>query len=128
VKNLLALLALAVLGTAGAVVSTAQSPGEIFNQGGEVYAENCAPCHRSNGEGLPYKFPALHKNPLVLGDPGTVIAVVLNGRKGKMGLMPGWQDKLSDREIAGAVTYIRGAWTNRAPAVTPATVAAQRGK
>ena len=85
-------------------------------------------CHRANGEGLPVKFPALNKNPLVLGDPQPVIGVVLNGRKGNLGKMPSWKDKLNDQEIAGVVTYIRGAWDNKTPAVTPEMVQALRGK
>ncbi len=100
----------------------------LIKQGKGVYEENCAQCHRSNGEGLPDKFPALNKNPFVLGDPKPVINTVLNGRKGEMGQMPAWKDKLNDGRIAAAVTYIRGAWTNRAPGVAPAMVKGLRGK
>lgn len=64
----------------------------------------------------------------MVGDPKPVIATILNGRKGHLGLMPSWKDKLSDQEVAAVVTYIRHAWSNRAPAVTPATVAGLRGK
>ena len=35
--------------------------------------------------GSPATFPALNKNPFVLGDPQPVIATVLNGRKGDSG-------------------------------------------
>ena len=42
----------------------------------------CADCHRVNGQGLPDKFPALDKNPFVVGDPSKVIDTVLQGRKG----------------------------------------------
>ena len=62
------------------------------------------------------------------GDPEPVIATVLNGRKGNLGQMPTWKDKLDDQQIAAVVTYIRQAWSNRAPAVTPAMVAATRRK
>ena len=62
------------------------------------------------------------------GAPKPVIATVLNGRKGNLGQMPTWKDKLDDQQIAAVVTYIRQAWSNRAPAVTPAMVAATRGK
>ena len=41
---------------------------------------------------------------------------------------PVWKDKLDDQQIAAVVTYIRQAWSNRAPAVTPAMVAATRSK
>ncbi len=108
----------------------AQGPGqaELLKQGREIFGDTCAQCHRANGEGLPGTFPALNKNPFVVGDPKPVIATVLNGRKGKLGQMPAWQEKLSDQEIAAAVTHIRHAWSNRASAVTPAMVAALRGK
>jgi cbb3-type cytochrome c oxidase subunit III len=113
------LLSCAVL-AAGSI--RAQAPEDLAAQGKAIFEENCAPCHRSNGEGLAVKFPALHKNPFVLGDPKPVIATVLNGRKGDMGLMPTWKDKLDDNQIAAVVTYIRNTWTNKAPAVTPAMV------
>ena len=108
----------------------AQGPGPdaLFKQGQEIFSDTCAQCHRTNGEGLPGTFPALNKNPFVVGDPNPVIATVLQGRKGKLGQMPTWRDKLRDQEIAAVVTYIRHAWSNRAPAVTPAMVKALRGK
>jgi cytochrome c6 len=105
-----------------------QSGGELVKQGQDVYEENCADCHRSNGEGLEVKFPALTGNTFVTGDPKPVIATVLNGRKGNLGQMPTWKDKLNDQQIAAAVTYIRQAWSNRAAPVTPAMVAAGRRK
>ena len=55
-----------------------------------------------------------------------MIATVLKGLKGSLGQMPAWKDKLDDQQIAAVVTYLRQAWSNRAPAVTPAMVAATR--
>ena len=109
-------------------MAQAQAPADLLAQGQEVFEENCAQCHRSNGEGLPAKFPALKQNAFVQGQPKVVIATVLNGRKGGLGLMPAWKDKLDDRQVAGAVTYIRNAWTNKAPGVTPDMVAALRSR
>ena len=106
----------------------AQGSGDLVKQVQAVFEENCAQCHRLNGEGLPDTFPALNKNPYVLGDPQPVIATVLNGRKGNLGAMPGWKDTLDDQQIAAVVTYIRQAWSNRAAVVTAAMVAAGRGK
>jgi len=106
----------------------AQPGSDLIQQGKEVYEENCADCHRSNGKGLPGTFPAHDGNPFVVGLPGPVIATVLNGRKGNLGQMPSWKDKLDDRQIAAVVTYIRQAWYNHAPGVTPAMVAAIRSK
>jgi mono/diheme cytochrome c family protein len=106
----------------------AEGSGDLVEPGQQVFEDNCAQCHRSNGEGIPATFPALNKNPFVVGDPGPVIATVLNGRKGSLGQMPAWKDKLNDLHIAAVVTYIRQAWANRAAPVTPATVAAARRK
>lgn len=112
----------------GVALAQGQGPDELIQQGKDLFAANCADCHRLNGEGLPTKFPALNKNPYVLGDPGGVISTVLNGRQGNLGRMPSWKNKLDDQKIAAVVTYVRQAWANRAPAVTPAMVAAIRGQ
>ncbi len=117
-----------LLMTAGLAPAQGPGPDELFKQGQDIFSDICAQCHRTNGEGLPGTFPALNKNSFVVGDPQPVIATVFNGRKGKLGQMPTWKDKLSDQEIVAAVTYIRHAWSNRAPAVTPAMVAALREK
>jgi mono/diheme cytochrome c family protein len=121
-RLLLILASLALLGGS----AWAQVAGDLLRQGQEVYEGSCAQCHRANGEGLPATFPALNKNPFVLGDPQPVIATVLNGLKGSLGQMPAWKDTLDDQQIAVVVTYLRQAWSNRAPAVTPAMVAATR--
>ncbi len=121
-RPLLALLGLAFL----VAVAWGQTPNDLFRQGKEVFKENCAQCHRANGQGLPGTFPALDGDPFVVAQPQAVIATVLNGRKGNLGQMPTWKDKLDDPQIAAVVTYIRHAWSNRAPAVTPAMVSAIR--
>jgi cbb3-type cytochrome c oxidase subunit III len=123
-RFLLIMASLALLGGS----AWAQGTSDLVKQGQEVFEQNCAQCHRDNGEGLPATFPALNKNALVVGDPKPVIATVLNGRKGNLGQMPAWKDKLDDGQIAAVVTYIRQAWSNQAPAVTPAMVAGARGK
>ncbi len=103
---------------------------DLFQKGKAIYeAEgNCVDCHRLNGKGLPGTFPAHDGNPFVTGKPGPVIATVLNGRKGNLGQMPSWKDKLDDDQVAAVVTYIRHAWSNKAPGVTPAQVAEIRKK
>jgi cytochrome c6 len=123
-KYLVIVLCLGLLGG----VTPAQGQGDAAQRGQAVFEDSCAQCHRTNGEGLPATFPALNKNPFVLGDPKPVIATVLNGRKGNLGQMPAWKDKLDDDQIAAVVTFIRQAWSNRAPAITAAMVAAARTK
>lgn len=106
----------------------AQEPQELLNLGQEVYENHCADCHRSNGEGLPVKFPALKGNAYVLGDPRPVLDTVIHGRIGKMGQMPAWKEFLDDRQIAAVVSYIRNAWGNKAPILKPEDAAARRKK
>jgi mono/diheme cytochrome c family protein len=118
----LAVLFLAASGALG------QGGADLLKKGQEVYEANCADCHRTNGEGLPVKFPALKGNAFVMGDPKPVIDLVIDGRKGKLGQMPAWKEHLDDTQIAAAISYIRNAWGNQAPAVQPEDVAAARKK
>lgn len=104
----------------------AQEPADLVKQGQQIFADNCTDCHLKTGQGLPGTFPALDKDPFVVGDPKPVIATVLNGRRGTLGQMPTWKDKLDNQQVAAVVTYIRQAWSNRAPAVTPEMAAEVR--
>lgn len=104
----------------------AQEKPELFQEGQKIFTSTCADCHRSNGEGLPDTFPALKGNSFVMGDSNPVIRTILEGRKGKIGRMPAWQDRLNDQQIAAVATFIRNNWGNQAEAVTPAMVAKNR--
>jgi len=124
-------LGIATLGGAMVLAATlvwGQGNGDLLKQGQEIFDNTCADCHRSNGEGLPNKFPAHKGNPFVLGDPIPVLHTVLNGRHGKLGQMPAWGGKFNDQEIAAVVSYIRNAWGNRASIIKPEDVAAARQK
>lgn len=109
-------------------LQSAWGQNDLFQKGKELFADNCVDCHRLNGQGLPGTFPAHDGNPFVVGPPKPVIATVLNGRKGDLGEMPSWKDKLDDQQVAAVVTYIRHAWSNKAPGVTPALAAEIRKK
>ena len=104
----------------------AQGPEALFKEGKRLFENTCADCHRVMGQGLPDKFPALDKNPFVLGDPAKVIDTVLQGRKGKLGQMPTWKDTLDDRQAAAVITYVRQAWSNKGKAVTPEAIKKRR--
>ncbi len=121
-------LSLSLLLSLNPGLQAASGQEDLLPQGKEIFENRCAECHRLNGQGLPGTYPALNGDPFVNGDPRGVIATVLNGRKGQLGQMPTWKDRLNDTEIAAAVTYIRNSWSNRAPEVTPAMVAEIRGK
>jgi mono/diheme cytochrome c family protein len=82
--------------------------------------------------GLSGTFPPLAGNPVVTGDPTTVIHIVKYGLNGKIvvkgqtynGVMPHWGQMLSDGDIAAAITYVRSSWGNHASAVSAADVTA----
>jgi len=116
-------LALLVVAT---TVGAAQEKSAPWQEGEAIYADRCADCHRRNGQGLPRAIPALAQNDFVTGAPQEVIQVLLEGRKGSLGRMPGWRNVLTDQQLAAVATYIRQAWGNQAEAVTPEQVAKQR--
>jgi mono/diheme cytochrome c family protein len=109
--------------------------GKVAATGAQLYVDNCATCHRTDGQGYAQAFPALAGNPVVNGsDPTSLIHLVLSG-----GTMPGAQaaptqfsmppfsQRLSDREIAEVLSFVRASWGNRAAAVSAAQVRKLRG-
>jgi mono/diheme cytochrome c family protein len=98
-----------------------------------IFLNSCAVCHRTGQHQGLGGFPQLPGNTLVQGrNPDTVLRMILGGSQ-SIGLknskmpysMPAFAT-LSDADIAAVATYIRNAWSNRAPAVAPAQVKALR--
>lgn len=99
--------------------------------GAEIYLDNCAACHRTNGMGDERVFPRIAGNPTVLADdPASLIRLVLAGSSlpgtqtapSRLG-MPGFDWRLSDTQVAELLTFIRRGWGNRADAVSADQVA-----
>jgi len=71
--------------------------------GRNLFLNNCATCHGSDGGGAP-GFPNLtDKDWLWGGDPDTVVATVSNGR---MGVMPPWGEALGARGVEDVLAYV----------------------
>ena len=82
----------------------------LMARGEKVYLANCAVCHKPDGTGAGPIKP-LDKSPVVLdADKNAQILTVLHGRLN--GAMPAWQGKLSETEIAAAITYTKNSWSN----------------
>jgi cytochrome c oxidase subunit 2 len=82
---------------------------ELLARGEKVYAANCAACHQPNGKGAGAVKP-LDGSPIVLDeDKNKQIDVLLHGRNN---IMPAWQGKLSETEIAAVITYTKNNWSN----------------
>lgn len=115
---------------ASASSGNALREGRIESAGAQLYLNNCNACHRSDGTGAMRAFPPLAGNSALLAsDPTSVIRIVLRGsRMPSTALapaplaMPDFAWRLSDKEVADVLTYVRAQWGNGAPAVTPADV------
>jgi mono/diheme cytochrome c family protein len=111
--------------------SSMAANGALASSGGKVFTTNCASCHQANGQGVSGTFPPLAANPVVAGNPTTVIHIVKYGLNGAIqvkgqsynGMMPAWGQQLSNGDIAAVITYIRSSWGNTASPVTTSQVA-----
>lgn len=99
--------------------------GDMSKPGAQVYMDNCAACHRTDGKGYSNTFPTLAHNPVLLSDdPSSLISIVLRGGKAAVthesvtGLtMPDFGWRLDDQQVADLATFIRSSWGNNASAV-----------
>ncbi|WP_322040012.1 cytochrome c [Burkholderia diffusa] len=93
--------------------------------GAGVYAGFCARCHSAEGAGVPDRGPPLAGNSAALAaDPTSAIRIVVEGARpapgahGPVQRMPAMRGALTSGEIAAVVSYVRGAWGNRAAPVS----------
>jgi mono/diheme cytochrome c family protein len=124
----------AVKFAANPATAAALARGREADRGAELYDDNCAACHRSDGAGSPTALPQIADNSSVLAeDPNSLIRLVLAGGSlpgteaapSTLG-MPAFAWRLSDEEVAELLTFIRTNWGNRASGVTAAEVARVR--
>jgi alcohol dehydrogenase (quinone), cytochrome c subunit len=106
--------------------------GRSADLGATLYAQNCVPCHREDGAGVPAVYPSLAHSPVVNGDPKELAQWVLSGKRppsmpaGRYStqmLLFGW---LKDADAAALMTYVRSSFGNSSPPVDAAAVAAAR--
>jgi len=110
-------------------------PKAVMDRGKKVYESTCLACHQADGSGVPNLNPPLIKSNYVTGDQAYLINILLKGLNDEIEVngeyygnpMPA-QPQLSDQEIADVLTYTRNSFGNRAKAITPAQVAAERKK
>jgi mono/diheme cytochrome c family protein len=104
------------------------------SRGAELYVDNCAACHRTDGKGYLRVFPELAGNSTVLSyDATSLIRLVLagstspatTGAPSRLG-MPGFALRLSDSEVAKLATFVRHSWGNNASPVREGSVKAIR--
>ena len=101
---------------------------------GKMSYMTCAACHGMDAKGVqagPSKMaPALIDSKVALGDPSIMALVVLKGiqKEGTeyLGMMAPLGAALDDEKLAAVLTYVRGSFGNKAPAVTKEDAAKYR--
>lgn len=101
-----------------------------IDAGRRTYVAVCAGCHGFDGGGKPHVAVAMKGNTTVRSaDPRNLIAVTLDGieaqrfgTKESMQAMPGFAGKLSDKEVAGLVNFLRVNWGGQAGTVSESHV------
>ena len=134
------LLPLGLLGFAAACQQSATPAAGVraaagpADRGADLYAQNCLPCHREAGEGVPTVYPSLKGSAAVSGDPVELAQWVLSqrrpasipaGRYPTQMLLFGW---MKDEDAAALLTYIRKNFGNTAPPIDAVTIAQAREK
>ena len=124
-------------GTFGTIAHEVEQPqisagGDVKPEvkGDMVYAGVCQACHQADGKGVEGKYPQLAGSEWLLLDSFTPARIVLFGLEGEIRVkgigfnnkMPEFQDKLSNEEIAAAISFARSSFGNKGVAVVPAQV------
>ncbi len=88
-------------------------------RGARLYQEHCAQCHGPEAQGHPdWQNPQVVAAPPLDGSgivwkrsKRELVAIIRNGAKrGNQPVMPGWQGRLSDREIEDIITWFQALW------------------
>jgi mono/diheme cytochrome c family protein len=129
------LLTVAACQPSGPTAATsAGTPAGPAERGAVLYMQNCVPCHREKGEGVPNVYPSLAGSAAVMGNPIELAQWVLSqkrpatipaGHYPTQMLLFGW---MKDEDAAALFTYIRSNFGNSAPPVDAATIAKAREK
>ncbi len=89
----------------------------------KLYAENCARCHQLDGKGLVGAYPGLVGDKITIGPAPAAIRLLLDGK----GEMPAFRHRMTDEDMAAALSYTRVSWGNAAGPVSAAEFAKERG-
>ena len=88
-------------------ISGQEADATLASAGAEIFLDNCAACHGDNGEGIrdlgaPNLTDAIW---LYGGDAEALTYQIVNARNG---VMPPWNNRLSEAEIRAVATYVHG--------------------
>jgi mono/diheme cytochrome c family protein len=109
-------------GSAALVSPLSAEQQQRFDAGREVYQNICQACHQPDGRGQDKVAPSLVGSELALAPADVTARILLNGKEGRVGLMPPLGAALSDDQVAAVLTYVRREWGQTGGPVDPATV------
>jgi mono/diheme cytochrome c family protein len=115
--------------------AVSKSPYRLSMDSGKVgYMRQCVSCHQADGMGVVNSNPPL-SGIVVTGDKKKLIEILVGTHASpeeKSGNKPSYvmppNPEMEDQEIADVLTYIRNSFGNKASAVKPAEVKAERSK
>jgi len=98
--------------------------------GERLYIDNCGACHFVDGKGAPKAFPRLDGASIVnANNPDALINIILHGaqlpstaKAPSELMMPGFAERMNDKEVAELASFLRSAWDNDASKVTSSQV------
>ncbi|MEA3210524.1 MAG: hypothetical protein QOE70_3581 [Chthoniobacter sp.] len=103
-----------------------------------VYETLCLNCHQPDGKGLAGVYPPLAGSEWVRGEKSALVKMLLHGLAGPITVagqaygaqtpIPMPPSGLTDQQIADVLTFVRAAFGNQAPPISPAEVEAIRSQ
>jgi len=114
--------------------SNLKALAKLYPKGAQIFQSVCQACHGADGNGIAALAPPLNGSNWVQGDKRKLASIVLYGLTGPLkvagkdyklnGDMPGIgaNKEFSDEDIAEVLSFIRGAWNNKADKVTPVDI------
>ena len=111
-------------------LKAAEAGNATLDAGRRTYIAVCAGCHGLDGGGKPHVAVAMKGNTTVRNaDPHNLIAVTLDGieaqhfgRKESMQPMPGFANRLTDKEVADLSNFLRASWGGQAANISESQV------
>lgn len=88
----------------------------LLEEGADVFMDICAACHGQNGEGT-RNAPSLVGHHLLDNESRIARQVMFGGE-----MMPGFGSRLSNREVAAVLTFVRNSWGNDFGVISEAEV------
>ena len=97
-----------ILGTLFLATGACSPPLEPITSGKTIYLGYCATCHGSNGKGnRGFAADFVNDTERMSKPDEELLNSIREGFTGKIGSMPRWKNRLSEKEILSVLQYIR---------------------